>query len=291
MASLKDVRLKIAGVRKTRQITKAMYMVASAKLRNAQQRIERFRPYAEKFSEMLAALRGTGEDAAHPLLAGRPDIAGVGIVVATSDRGLCGGFNAGIISAALKFARDNTAAGRKVRFYCLGRKCGDAIRSRNGEIALSVTGRMGAVDFALASEVGAVVMDDFLSGRMDEIHMFYGEFISLARQRPAVIQLLPAGGGASGPESAGAAEDYIYEPAAGTLLDELLPRYVGVQIYRGLLDTAAGENAARMQAMDNATRNCDDMADALTLLFNKTRQAGITNELIDIVGGVEALKG
>jgi F-type H+-transporting ATPase subunit gamma len=291
MASLKDVRLKIAGVRKTRQITKAMYMVASAKLRVAQQRIERFRPYADKFSEMLVALRGTGEDAAHPLLTVRSETAGVGIVVAASERGLCGSFNAGIIAAALRFARENTAAGRNVRFYCLGRKACDAVRARGGETALAVTGRMNAVDFALASEVGVVVMNDFLSGQVDEVHMFYGEFISLARQQPAGLRLLPAGGGTSGPERAGPAEDFIYEPAAGALLDELLPRYVKAQVYRGLLDTAAGENAARMQAMDNATRNCDDMADALTLLFNKTRQAGITNELIDIVGGVEALNG
>ncbi|MDR1947073.1 MAG: ATP synthase F1 subunit gamma [Desulfovibrio sp.] len=291
MASLKDVRLKIAGVRKTRQITKAMYMVASAKLRSAQLRIERFRPYADKFSEMLVSLRGTAEDAAHPLLAERPEPASVGIVIATSDRGLCGSFNAGIITAALKFAEENRAAGRQVRFYCLGRKCCDAVRTRGGETAMAVIGRMNAVDFPLASEVGVAIMEDFLNGHVDEVHMFYGEFISLARQRPAGIKLLPAGGGASGPEDAGAAEDYIYEPAAGVLLGELLPRYVKAQVYRGLLDTAAGENAARMQAMDNATRNCDDMADALTLLFNKTRQAGITNELIDIVGGVEALKG
>jgi F-type H+-transporting ATPase subunit gamma len=291
MASLKDVRLKIAGVKKTRQITKAMYMVASAKLRNAQQRIERFRPYADKFSDMLGSLRGSTDDAVHPLLVERPETAGVGIVIASSDRGLCGGFNAGIISAALRFAQDNTAAGRKVRFYCLGRKCCDAVRMRGGETALAVTGRMNAVDFAMASEVGVAVMDDFLRGLTDEVSMVYGEFISLARQKPTRLKLLPAGGGTGGSENAGAAADFLYEPAAATLLGELLPRYVKTQVYRGLLDTAASENAARMQAMDNATRNCDDMADALTLLFNKTRQAGITNELIDIVGGVEALKG
>jgi F-type H+-transporting ATPase subunit gamma len=152
---------------------------------------------------------------------------------------------------------------------------------------------MGGISFDMAVEIGDRIRDDFLCGTLDEVHMFYGEFISMARQRPAGMRLLPVAGPeptqADGEKSGQL--DYVYEPAVADLLAELLPKYIDVQIYRGLLDTSAGENAARMQAMDNATRNCDEMVKALTLLMNKTRQAAITSELIDIVGGVEALKG
>ncbi|MDR3177097.1 MAG: F0F1 ATP synthase subunit gamma [Desulfovibrio sp.] len=291
MASLKDVRLKITGVTKTRQITKAMYMVASAKLRGAQQRIERFRPYADKFYDMLRNLGGKAEEAAHPLLEARQGTGGAGIVLCTSDRGLCGGFNANITAAALKFATEKSAAGKRISFYCLGRKGRDAVRSLGHETPLALIGRMNSISYELASETGARVIDDFMSGALDEVHLFYGEFINLARQKPAAIRLLPiAADDTPGPEEKAVA-DYVYEPTVAELLNELLPRYIKVQIYRALLDTSAGENAARMQAMDNATRNCDEMIRGLTLLMNKTRQAAITNELIDIVGGVEALKG
>ncbi|MDR0827547.1 MAG: F0F1 ATP synthase subunit gamma [Desulfovibrio sp.] len=292
MASLKDVRLKINGVSKTRQITKAMYMVASAKLRGAQMRIEHFRPYADKFSDMLRDLGEKTDDAAHPLLAVR-STQSIGIVVCTPDRGLCGGFNANIIALALKFAESKITEGKKVVFYCIGRKGRDAIRSRGYKPALSIINRMGDTSFALAVEVGGKIRDDFLRGILDEVHMFYGKFISMARQRPADMRLLPiAGPEPEQPQNEKAGQvDYVYEPAVADLLTELLPKYIDVQIYRGLLDTSAGENAARMQAMDNATRNCDEMVKALTLLMNKTRQAAITSELIDIVGGVEALKG
>ncbi|MDR1490981.1 MAG: F0F1 ATP synthase subunit gamma [Desulfovibrio sp.] len=289
MASLKDVRLKIAGVTKTRQITKAMYMVASAKLRGAQQRIDRFRPYADKFYDMLGNLGGKAVDAAHPLLEVRQGAGDTGIVLCTSDRGLCGGFNANITAAAMKFAAEKSAAGNKVAFYCLGRKGRDAARSLGYEIPLGLIGHMNSPGYDLASETGVRVIDDFLSGVLDEVHLFYGEFISLARQKPAEIRLLPIAADDAPDEKT--TVDYIYEPAVAELLNELLPRYIKVQIYRALLDTSAGENAARMQAMDNATRNCDEMIRGLTLLMNKTRQAAITNELIDIVGGVEALKG
>jgi F-type H+-transporting ATPase subunit gamma len=294
MASLKDVKVKIGGVKKTKQITKAMYMVASAKLRGAQQRIERFRPYAEKFADMLSDLSGRSEDAAHPLLAARGEVRTTGIVVATSDRGLCGSFNVNIITAALQFANGKKAEGKSVKFYCLGKKGRDAVRKLGYDLPLAVIGQMNALNYAIASSAGGRIMEDFLSGAVDEVVMFYGRFISLARQAPVRNQLLPiaavAGEGGADASLEGA-RDYIYEPEVKRLLAELLPRYINVQVYRGLLDTSASEHAARMQAMDNATRNCDDMVKSLTLLYNKTRQAAITNELIDIVGGVEALKG
>jgi len=292
MASLKDVKVKIGGVKKTKQITKAMNMVASAKLRGAQQRIERFRPYADKFFDMLSDLGGQSEDAAHPLLAARDEVKATGIVLATSDRGLAGSFNVNIITAALKFAKIKKAEGKDVKFYCVGKKGRDAVRKLGFEIPMAIVGQMNILDFTMAATVGNQAMEDFLNGVVDEVFMFYGEFISLAKQPPASLPLLPI---ASAPKEEGeapaAAKDYIYEPEVDGLLAELLPRFVKVQVYRGLLDTSASEHAARMAAMDNATRNCDDMVNALTLLYNKTRQAAITTELIDIVGGVEALKG
>ena len=291
MASLKDVKVKIGGVKKTKQITKAMNMVASAKLRGAQQRIERFRPYAQKFFAMLSDLGGRSEEAAHPLLAARAEVKTVGIVIATSDRGLCGSFNVNIINAALKIAAEKAKEGKAVKFYCVGKKARDAVRKLEHDISLAVVGQMNTFDFQLAVTVGQRIMDDFLSGKLDEVVMAYGEFVSLSKQVPVSLPILPIASTGKGEEAKEAAKEYIYEPAVEGLLAELLPRFIKVQVYRGLLDTSASEHAARMVAMDNATKNCDDMTAALTLLYNKTRQAAITKDLMDIVGGVEALKG
>jgi F-type H+-transporting ATPase subunit gamma len=291
MASLKDVKVKISGVKKTKQITKAMNMVASAKLRGAQQRIERFRPYAEKFYDMLADLAGRVDEAPHPLLAARDEIKTTGIVLATSDRGLCGSFNVNIIAAALKVAGAKRAEGKAVRFYCVGKKGRDAVRKNEYPIPLDVTGQMNTFDFQLANRVGMEIINAFLSGELDEVVLVYGKFVSLARQLPTTLQLLPIAPAADGENTSTGGKEYTYEPAVEGLLAELLPRFIKVQVYRGLLDTSASEHAARMAAMDNATRNCDDMTKALTLLYNKTRQAAITKDLMDIVGGAEALKG
>ena len=291
MASLQDVKVKIGGVKKTKQITKAMNMVASAKLRGAQQRIERFRPYAEKFYDMLGDLAGKTDEAAHPLLAAREEVKTTGIVLATSDRGLCGSFNVNIITAALKLAKIKRDEGKHVKFYCVGKKGRDAIRARDFDIAMALVGQMNTLDFQMANQVGLDVMDAFLTGTLDEVIMIYGEFVSVARQIPVTLPILPIAPAASEGEVKDSGKEYIYEPAVEGLLAELLPRFIKVQIYRGLLDTSASEHAARMAAMDNATRSCDDMTAALTLLYNKTRQAAITKDLMDIVGGAEALKG
>lgn len=295
MPSLKDVKLKIVGVGKTKQITKAMNMVASAKLRGAQSRIERFRPYAEKFQTVLGDLAAKSDGSAHALLEHRENGQNVVIILVTSDRGLCGGFNAMLIAKGLDLARTKTAEGKTVRFVCVGKKGRDAIRKTEYEILLDYADVMGGFNFSLATGIGKTVISGYTARTMDEVFIVYGEFVSVARQLPSVQLLLPV--------EPMAAEDkpldespkeetteYVYEPEVSTLLAEILPRFVNVQIYRGLLDTSASENAARMSAMDNATRNCDEMVGALTLLYNKTRQASITNELIDIVGGAEALK-
>lgn len=294
MASLKDVKMKIGGVKKTKQITKAMYMVASAKLRGSQQRIERFRPYAAKFVDMLSDLGGQSEGGSHPLLAAREEVKTIGIVLATSDRGLCGSFNVNIITAALQFARRKMDEGKAVKWYCVGKKGRDTVRKLGYDFPMAVVGQMNSLDFTIAASVASKVMEDFEAGVLDEVCMFYGEFVSLARQVPVHLPLLPVAQAEEEDEDAapaGPGKDYLYEPDVEGILAELLPRFVKVQVYRGLLDTSASEHAARMAAMDNATRNCDEMVDALTLLYNKTRQASITTDLIDIVGGVEALKG
>jgi F-type H+-transporting ATPase subunit gamma len=293
MAALKDIRLKIVGVRKTKQITKAMNMVASAKLRGAQARIERFRPYAAKFHSMLRDLAGKVESGAHPLLTAHEDAKVCVIVLVTSDRGLCGSFNANLITAASRLAREKSQAGMTVRFICVGKKGRDFARKTQYEILLGYGDRMGNFDFSLAHEVGMRVINGYQDLTMDEVYLIYGEFASMSRQVPVTLPLLPlqTPEADTEKEADAARSEYVYEPQEEALLAELLPRYVKVQIYRGMLDTSCSEHAARMAAMDNATRNCDDMIRSLTRLFNKVRQASITSDLMDIVGGAEALKG
>lgn len=293
MSSLKDVKTKISGVRKTKQITKAMNMVASSKLRGAQARMERFRPYADKFFAVLRDLAGkTDGVGAHPLLDVREEQKAVLFVLATSDRGLCGGFNANLISKALQQAKMAKAAGKEVRFVCVGKKGRDAVRKSGFTLHAEFADELNDFDFSLATRIGKDLITSFTTGLVDEVVLIYGRFESMARQVPTVQPLLPvrAEPSAAKQEDAPASTDYIYEPDVASLLGALLPQFVNVQVFRSLLDTAASENAARMMAMDNATRNCDDLTGALTLLYNKTRQASITSDLIDIVGGAEALK-
>jgi F-type H+-transporting ATPase subunit gamma len=292
MASLRDVQNQIVSVKKTKQITKAMNMVASAKLRKAQSRIERFRPYADKFYEMLSDLAGGADTSVHPLLEVHEEIKTVGIVLATSDRGLCGSFNSNMINKALKLAASKKAEGLDVKFYCIGKKARDAVKKSEFETVESFVDEMNNFDFTLASTVGNKIIDAYLSMELDEVHLVFGEFISVARQVAVDLSLLPISSGeVKEAEDEGPSSEYIYEPSVEGLLAELLPRFVNVQVYRGLLDTSASEHAARMAAMDNASKACDDMTESLTLIYNKTRQAAITNDLMDIVGGAEALKG
>ncbi len=293
MPALKDVKTKINAVKKTKQITKAMNMVASAKLRNAQSRIERFRPYADKFYEMLGDLAKGADPSVHPLLESREEVKTVLMVVITSDRGLCGAFNNFIITLALKTARKKAAEGKTVKVVCVGRKCRDAFRRSEFETVQAYVNEMNSFDFTLASRIGGEVINGFIAGAYDEVNMVFGKFVNLARQEPTLLTVLPLSAEDQGEakQTGGASVEYIYEPSVEGLLAELLPRFVNVQLYRGLLDTSASEHAARMKAMDNATRNCDDLVSSLTLVYNKARQAAITKELMDIVGGSEALKG
>jgi F-type H+-transporting ATPase subunit gamma len=297
MASLKDVKVKIGSVKKTKQITKAMNMVASAKLRGAQQRIERFRPYADKFYEILGDLADKAGPLPHPLLEVRKEIKATGIVLVTADRGLCGGFNAHLISTALKLAAAKASEGKAVKFYCVGKKGRNAAKKTPHELVSEYADQMNNFDFTLGATVGMEVISAYEEGAVDEVFLIYGDFVSLAKQPPTTLTILPVtsrekeGEEGAAEEKSGPASVYEYEPDVEELLAELLPRFVKVQVYRGMLSTSASEHAARMSAMDNATRACDDMVDALSLLYNKTRQTAITTELMDIVGGAEALKG
>ncbi len=291
MPSLKDVKLQIAGVRKTKQITRAMGMVASASLRGAQNKIERFRPYADKFDNMLSDLAARTEEASHPLLKVHDKQENVLILLVTSDRGLCGAFNANLITKALKLAKEKESEQKKVQFICIGRKGRDAVRKTSYEILQSMTDVMKFLNFSSALQLGNIVSQTYEDNEADEVYLIFSEFVSMARQTPTTKVLLPIEPSeVEESEEKQSKTEYLYEPDVATLLAELLPRYLNVVIYRGLLDTNASEHAARMFAMNNATNNCDDMIGSLTLLYNKTRQAAITSDLMDIVGGANALQ-
>ncbi len=290
MPSLKDVKSQIVGVGKTKQITKAMFMVASSKLRGAQGRIERFRPYAEKFEALLRDLSSRAADATHPLLEVHEEIKTVVIILMTSERGLCGAYNTNIITAATKFAKAQQAEGKEVQFITVGKKSREAVAKAGFTISESFDDVMGDFNFTLATHIGEELIRAYGAKEIDAVEIFYGHFIHVARQSTEQLSLLPVVPSVS-EEVVESSLEYVYEPSEAELLAELLPKYVNGQIYRALLDNSASENAARMTAMDNATRNCDDMISSLTLLYNKTRQAAITSELVDIVGGVEALNG
>jgi F-type H+-transporting ATPase subunit gamma len=291
MPSLKDVKNKIGAVKKTKQITRAMNMVASAKLKGAQSRIEQFRPYAEKFDQMLRDLAGGADPGIHPLLEVREEIKTTGILHMTSDRGLCGGFNVNLNSKARDIAAARVDEGKDVKFWCVGKKGRDRMRKVGYDIVEAYPDVMNSFDFNLANQLGMEVIGAYLRGEVDEVVMIYSDFVSVARQVPTAVTILPIRQEAEEGEEEKSSAEYIYEPDIEGLLAELLPRYVKVQIYRGLLETSVSEHAARMAAMDNATNNCDDMIQKLTLQYNKARQAAITTELMDIVGGAEALKG
>lgn len=289
MASLKDVKIKISGVRKTKQITKAMNMVAAAKLRGAQLRIEHFRPYAEKFQSVLSNVATRSKDIAHVLLEERTEKRSCIFILMTSDRGLCGIFNTMLIAKAFELAKQKTSEGISVSFICIGKKGKDAIKKSMYSIHTEYSD-IYSHDFSLASQIAGEIITRYTEQKIDEVTLIYGNFINAMRQTAGVSTLLPIQTIQLETEQNKNYKEYIYEPEVNTLLSELLPKFVTVQIYRGLLDTDASENAARMTAMDNATRNCDDLVENLTRLYNKTRQASITSELIDIVSGAEALK-
>jgi F-type H+-transporting ATPase subunit gamma len=288
MATLRDIRSKIGAVKKTQQITKAMNMVAASKLRGAQMRMENFRPYASKFLEVINNLSSRIDPESFPLMAQRP-VKKVELISLTSDRGLCGSFNVNLINQAEKFWKAKGREQIEVSLVTVGKKGSDYFRRRKTKVRKAYLDLFSSFDMAVAAGIGQEAMENFLLGQADEVYLLYGEFISLAIQRPRLQKLLPiTPPAAEGAQTGG--PDYLFEPSPEAIFQELLPRYVNVQIYRGMLENAASEQAARMAAMDNASRNCKDLINSLTLVYNKARQSAITKELMDIVGGAEALK-
>lgn len=302
-ASLKDIRKRIASVRSTQQITKAMKMVAAAKLRRAQENILATRPYANKMLEVLNSLAARTSAEAHPLLARRMPKR-VEVVVFTSDRGLCGPFNLNLIQRAERLMEEEKAKTEEIALSFIGRKGRDYFRRRRVAIRREFVNLFGKVDYLLASRIGQELVQAYSEEWVDEIFLLYSEFRSAIQQRVVLKKILPVtpkvqGGGEEVPPSlpgqppaagGGAAIEYLYEPSEREILDKLLPMYVEVQVYQALLESVASEHGARMTAMENATNNAAEMIEKLTLVYNKARQAAITKELIEIVSGAEALK-
>ena len=296
MATLKEVQTKISAVKKTRQITKAMNMVAASRLRGAQEAMDGFRPYSKKFAEVLGSLLEKAEEDISPLMMPHEEVNNIHLVFCTSDRGLCGGFNSNLIAKAQSFIKKK---GESINFSFtnFGKKGRDWCRKNKVSIADEHLGVVGTkFQFNVAAMAGQKLIDGFLDGTYDEVYIIYSEFISMARQVPVLQQILPMqplekAEDEIEDEDAPYLAEHISEPSLGELVSEILPKNAYVQLHSALLETSTSEHAARMAAMDNATSACNDMLDNLTLIYNKARQAAITAELMDIVGGAEALRG
>ncbi len=288
MASLKDIKRKVGAVQKTKQITRAMNMVAASKFKSAQLKMENFRPYAGKFMDVLSSVALRVDSSSHPLLAVR-DPKKIRVICMTSDRGLCGGFNTNLIKATERFLKEKAKEGKEIALINVGRKGRDFFRKKANIIAQKVD-LLSKFDMTLAVSIADEVITPFIKEEYDELYLIYNQFVNVSVQKPTVVRLFPLP--SIGQETELEADkrlDYTYEPSDEVLLHKLLPMYVHVLVYRALLETSAGENGARMAAMDNATSNCEELISSLTLKMNKARQAAITAELMDIVGGTEAL--
>lgn len=292
MANLKDIRLRIASVKNTQQITRAMKMVSAAKLRRAQQNIVNLRPYANKLLETIADV-AMSRQVHHPLLATNANPRKVLLVVLTSDRGLCGGFNANINRWAYRFYQDNRSKYEQMDFLFIGRKAVDFFKARKVEGKDAIYNLAREVSYKLAAGVAERLMDEFSEGGYDAVFMIYNEFKSAIAQNVVCEQLLPVDTSKTSftKSKAKFAQDLIFEPAPEAMLDDLLYRHFAVQVYRCMAESVAAEHGARMTAMENATKNAGEMIRLMTLTYNKLRQASITTELIEITSGAEALKG
>ena len=293
MPNLKDLKTRINSVKSTQKITSAMKMVAAAKLRRAQEAAESGRPYAARMSAVIASLATkTDRSSASPLLVGRADDKTHLLVIMSADKGLCGGFNGFIARTARKLIAEKQASGNKVLVYVVGRKAGVALGSEIAGIVFSrIEGVQGShMTFGNASEIGQKIIDGFEAETFDSVSLLYNRFVNAITQTVTHTSLIPAEVEATEETIAdGLSASYEYEPDEAEILSALLPRNLATQIFSALLESSAAELAARMTAMDNATRNAGDMIDRLTLVYNRTRQANITNELIEIISGAEAL--
>lgn len=299
MPSLKDLRQRIQSVKNTQQITKTMKMVAAAKVRRSQENCENARPFAEKLEGVLTNLaENTDKSGAPALLAGRENVKTVRILAFGSDRGLCGGFNGQLARLALMYAHKCVSEGKKVQIVTVGRKQKDLFKADfRSNIVKSYDDVMGSITYALAEEIGTTMLEDFHNESCDQIVMFYNRFVSMMSQVPTEQNLVPFQTSAEEKDRALAEHDAVsfakgfvdYEPEEGVILKELLPYNLNMQIFRAMLESNASEQAARMMAMENATNNAGDMIKRLSLQYNRSRQAAITGELIEIISGAEAV--
>ncbi|MBF5046066.1 ATP synthase F1 subunit gamma [Aggregicoccus sp. 17bor-14] len=305
MASLRDIRKRIRSVKNTKQITKAMKMVAAAKLRKAQDAIIAARPYAQTLDQIIGDLvaRSGDEALAHPLLTQRP-ARRVELVVLTSDRGLAGGFNSNVIRRTSRFLNENGRDLERIELATVGRKGHDFFRNRGTPIRKDFPGLYAKLNYRLAADIAEEFSANFLNGEVDAVYLVYNQFGSAISQTVTLEQVLPlqtlaAPAAAQAATAPGAATqtaparnlvDFKYEPDRQSVLDRLVPQAVAIKVYRALLESVASEHGARMSAMENATTNATDMISSLTLVYNRTRQAVITKELMEIVSGAEALK-
>ena len=290
MPTLKDIRIRLKGIKSTQQVTKAMKMVAAAKLRRAQDRAIAARPYAGKLKEMLASLSTKVDTSLNPLLSPREEVKKLLVILVTSDRGLCGGFNTNIIKLAQKVIHEDYAdlhAKGAVTMICAGTKGSDFFRKRNYNITSAYPGVFNNLDFSKAKEIAETAAKMYLAGEVDRVVLVYNEFKSVLAPNLKTEQLLPIA-----PEQ-GAADggsEYIYEPSPAAIVDVLVPKHLNTQVWRVMLESNAAEQAARMAAMDSATENAKELIRVLNISYNRARQAAITKELSEIVAGADALK-
>ena len=293
MASLRDIRKRIKSVKNTQKITKAMKMVSAAKLRRAQDRVTAARPFADKIAAAAAALARRAEalgEAPHPLLVSRPQAKKGGrveLLAITSDRGLCGAFNSNVVRRALRFRFDHRDTHKEVTISTVGRKAAESVK-REGIAARRTHDVWDRLDYKKAEAIAFELTEAYVSGEIDAVHLIYNEFVNAGTQRIVVDQILPI---VDDGDKGGSTVEFDYEPSRDELLNALLPREIATRIYRALLESNAAEHAARMQAMENASKNAKEMVASLTLFYNRARQAAITTELMEIIGGAEALKG
>ncbi|MCX8083422.1 MAG: ATP synthase F1 subunit gamma [Calditerrivibrio sp.] len=284
MPGMRDIKRKINSVKNTQKITKAMKMVSAAKMRKAQEAMHAAKPYARKLTELVNNIGCRVSKEIHPFLQPREEVKNIGVVIVSSDRGLCGAFNNNIIKSFVAFTKQHTD--KNIKIITVGRKIDEFARKRKYNILDSYITFGGRIRYDDAVEIGEKINNYFINGEIDELYVIYNEFRSIVYQTPKVVKLLPI----SLDEATADSTDYLYEPSPALLIKEILPKFLNFNIFSILLESTAGEHGARMAAMDNATRNAGEFIKKLVLTYNKARQAAITKEILDIVNGAEALK-
>jgi len=294
MASTRDFKQRIRSVKNTQQITRAMKLVAASKVRRCQERIENARPYSDKISELVNSLSLHVDQDAHPLLKSDTDDQKVLLIVITSDRGLCGGYNTNLLREGMQFLQEREAENKETLITVIGNKGREFFSRRNYTFKDEFPDVYGQINFSLAETVSDLLVQSFLDNEIGEVHLLTTEFKSVISQQPTITRLLPL----SSPVPEGIDEegepvvsDYIFEPSLEEVLIDILPKHINAQVYRALLDAEASEFGSRMIAMDNASRNAEEMIGTLTLQMNRVRQASITTELLEVVSGADALAG